>query len=287
MTRRGQLGWLMGGCHTGVAPSPGMYPDAQRRNGSISVLITERAMTAELAGKVAIVTGGSRGIGKAIARAFLSEGAYVVIAARKREDLHATANELASIGGRVESIEADISQEQDVKRLFAEAINLFGKVDILVNNAGFAKRALLREMETDDWDAVIATNLRGAFLCTREALKLMTPRRSGRIINIGSISAQRVRPESAPYSASKFGLLGLTHSTALEGREHGISCGILHPGNVRVERRTNGDAPHDTEPMMAPEELAAVALAMAVLPDHVSMLETTVLPIEQPFIGRG
>ena len=244
-------------------------------------------MTAELAGKVAIVTGGSRGIGKAIARAFLSEGAYVVIAARKREDLHATANELASIGGRVESIEADISQEQDVKRLFAEAINLFGKVDILVNNAGFAKRALLREMETDDWDAVIATNLRGAFLCTREALKLMTPRRSGRIINIGSISAQRVRPESAPYSASKFGLLGLTHSTALEGREHGISCGILHPGNVRVERRTNGDAPHDTEPMMAPEELAAVAFAMAVLPDHVSMLETTVLPIEQPFIGRG
>ena len=141
-------------------------------------------MTAELAGKVGIVTGGSRGIGKAIARAFLGEGSDVLIAARKRQDLHATANELASIGGRVESIEADVSQEQDVKRLFAEAINLFGRVDILVNNAGFAKRALLREMETDDWDAVIATNLRGAFLCTREALKLMTPRRSGRIINI-------------------------------------------------------------------------------------------------------
>jgi NAD(P)-dependent dehydrogenase (short-subunit alcohol dehydrogenase family) len=241
----------------------------------------------QLAGSVAVVTGGSKGIGKAIARAFLSQGADVLIAARNGADLRATARELSAVGGRVESIEADVSQEQDVKNLFAEAINLFAKVDILVNNAGFARKAPLREMETDDWDAVIATNLKGAFLCTREALNLMIPRGSGRIINIGSISAQRVRPESAPYSASKFGLLGLTHVTALEGREHGVSCGILHPGNVRVERRTHGDAPHDTEPMMAPEDIAAAALAMAGLPDHVNMLETTVLPIDQLFIGRG
>ncbi len=241
----------------------------------------------QLAGRSAVVTGGSKGIGKAIARVFLSEGAEVLIAARNGEDLRSAADEFASIDGRIESIEADVSQEQDVKNLFEEAINLFGKVDILVNNAGFARRAPLREMEADDWDAVIATNLRGAFLCTREALMLMTPRRSGRIINVGSISAQRVRPESAPYSASKFGLVGLTHVTALEGREHGISCGILHPGNVQVERRTHGEAPHDSEPMMAPEEIAAAALAMASLPDHVNMLETTVLPIGQLFIGRG
>ena len=234
-----------------------------------------------------VVTGGSKGIGKAIARAFLNEGARVLIAARNPADLRATADELAAVGGRIESIEADVSQEDDVKNLFAEAVSLFGEVDILVNNAGFARRALLREMEVDDWDAVIATNLRGAFLCTREALKLMTPRKSGRIINIGSISAQRVRPESAPYSASKFGLVGLTHVTALEGREYGISCGILHPGNVRVERRTHGSAAHDSEPMMEPEELAAAAVAMASLPGHVNMLETTVLPIGQPFVGRG
>ncbi len=240
-----------------------------------------------IAGSAVVVTGGSKGIGKAIARAFLNEGARVLIAARNPADLRATADELAAVSGRIESIEADVSQEHDVKNLFAVAVNLFGEVDILVNNAGFSRMAPLREMEVDDWDAVIATNLRGAFLCTREALKLMTLRKSGRIINIGSISAQRVRPESAPYSASKFGLLGLTHVTALEGREYGISCGILHPGNVRVERRTHGATAHDSEPMMEPEELAAAAIAMASLPGHVNMLETTVLPIGQPFVGRG
>ena len=242
----------------------------------------------QLADKAAIVTGGSKGIGKAIARAFLDAGAEVLIAARNENDLHAATAELAAAGGRVESIRADVSQEADVKRLFARAAGLFGRVDILVNNAGFGASVPLREMETEVWEAVIATNLTGTFLCTREALKLMVPRRSGRIINIGSISAQRVRPDSAPYSASKFGLVGLTHSTALEGREFGISCGILHPGNVRVERRTRGDRPRDlVEPMMEPAELAQAALAMASLPAHVNMLETTVLPVGQLFIGRG
>ncbi len=242
----------------------------------------------QLADKAAIVTGGSKGIGKAIARAFLDAGAEVLIAARNENDLHAATSELAVTGGRIESIQADVSREADVKRLFARAAGLFGRVDILVNNAGFGASVPLREMETEVWEAVIATNLTGTFLCTREALKLMVPRRSGRIINIGSISAQRVRPNSAPYSASKFGLVGLTHSTALEGRDYGISCGILHPGNVRVERRTRGDRPRDlVEPMMEPAELAQAALAMASLPAHVNMLETTVLPVGQLFIGRG
>ncbi len=241
----------------------------------------------QLTGKAAIVTGGSKGIGKAIARAFLDAGADVIIAARNQSDLHAATGELAAGGGRIESIRADVSREVDVKRIFARASDLFGRVDILVNNAGFGVVAPLREMDTAVWESVIATNLTGTFLCTREALKLMIPRRSGRIINIGSISSQRVRPNSAPYAASKFGLVGLTHSTALEGREYGISCGILHPGNVRVERRTRGERPRDVEPMMEPEELAQAALAMASLPDHVNMLETTVLPVGQLFIGRG
>jgi len=241
----------------------------------------------KLEGHAAIITGGSKGIGKAIAQAFLRQGADVLIAARNDQDLLATLEELTSVSGRVESIQADISKESDVIRIFMEALKLFGKVDILVNNAGFARRAALREMDVQDWDAVIATNLRGAFLCTREALKMMTPRKTGRIINIGSISAQRVRPQSGAYSASKFGLVGLTHVTALEGRDHGISCGILHPGNVRVERRTNGNAPDDIEPMMASDELAEAVLTMATLPRHVNMLETTVIPIEQPFVGRG
>ena len=241
----------------------------------------------QLADKAAIVTGGSKGIGKAIARAFLDAGTEVLIAARNEADLQATAAELAAAGGRVESIRADVSQEADVKALFARAADLYGRVDILVNNAGFGSQPSLREMETEIWEAVIATNLTGTFLCTREALRMMVPQRSGRIINIGSISSQRVRPNSAPYSASKFGLVGLTHSTALEGREFGISCGILHPGNVRVERRTRGERTRDEEPMMEPAELAQAALAMASLPAHVNMLETTVLPVGQLFIGRG
>ncbi|MCY4107560.1 MAG: SDR family NAD(P)-dependent oxidoreductase [Chloroflexi bacterium] len=241
----------------------------------------------ELADKAAIVTGGSKGIGKAIASAFLDAGAEVLIAARNEADLQATTAELAASGGRVESIRADVSQEADVKALFARAADLYDRVDILVNNAGFGSQPSLRKMETEVWEAVIATNLTGTFLCTREALRMMVPRRSGRIINIGSISSQRVRPNSAPYSASKFGLVGLTHSTALEGREFGISCGILHPGNVRVERRTRSERTRDEEPMMEPAELAQAALAMASLPAHVNMLETTVLPVGQLFIGRG
>ena len=160
-------------------------------------------------------------------------------------------------------------------------------MDILINNAGFPRPAPLHELSVDDWDAVIGTNLRGAFMCTKEALKLMIPRKSGRIINIGSISAQRVRPDSAAYSASKFGILGLTHVTALEGREHGISCGILHPGNTLTERRAESKRAQDSEPMMEGDELARAALAMATLPDHVNMLEATVLPVGQLFIGRG
>ena len=240
----------------------------------------------QLEGKTAVVTGGSKGIGKAIARAFLDAGAEVLIAARNETDLQAAAAELAA-AGRVESIRADVSREADVKGLFARAADLFGRVDILVNNAGFGSLVSLRDMDIEVWEAVIATNLTGTFLCTREALRMMVPRRSGRIINIGSISSQRVRPNSAPYSASKFGLVGLTHSTALEGREYGISCGILHPGNVRVERRMRGERSRDEEPMMEPHELAQAALAMACLPAHVNMLETTVLPVGQLFIGRG
>jgi hypothetical protein len=133
---------------------------------------------------------------------------------------------------------------------------------------------------------VIAVNLRGPFLCTRAALRIMKPQGGGRIINIGSISAQRVRPKSAPYSASKFGIVGLTHVTALEGRDHGITCCCLHPGNIKVERRFT-ERQEDAEPMMSIDEISEVALLMATLPPHVEMLEAIVLPHEQLYVGRG
>jgi NAD(P)-dependent dehydrogenase (short-subunit alcohol dehydrogenase family) len=118
-------------------------------------------------------------------------------------------------------------------------------------------------------------------------MRAMIPQRRGRIINVASISSQRVRPNSAAYSASKFGLWGLTQVTALEGRAHGISCSCLNPGNTQVERRQGTERTADAEPMMAVDELATAAVAMAAMPDHVNMLEATVLPVGQLFIGRG
>ena len=133
----------------------------------------------------------------------------------------------------------------------------------------------------------MAVNLRGPFLCTRAAFRIMKEQGGGRIINIGSISAQRVRPNSAPYSTSKFGITGLTHATALDGRDYGIVCSCLHPGNTLVERREESDAPTDDEPMMTVDELAQAAATMATLPLHVNMLEAIVLPVGQLYVGRG
>src|SRR5262249_52161101 len=145
----------------------------------------------------------------------------------------------------------------------------------------------LDELSVEAWDRVIAVNLRGPFLCTREAMRIMKRQGGGRIINIGSISAQRVRPQSAPYSASKHGLWGLTQVTALEGRAFGISCGCLHPGNTQVGRRQESGKKEDDEPIMTVEELAEAAVLMATLPGHVNMLEAIVLPVGQLYVGRG
>ncbi len=242
---------------------------------------------AKLAGAVALVTGGNRGIGKGIARGLAAEGAALVLAARGAEALQQTANELAAEGTAVLAVPADVTDEQQVQRLFAQALDRFGRLDILVNNAGAFDGGPLDELSAAIWDKVLAVNLRGPFLCTREALRIMKRQHSGRIINIGSISAQRVRPHSAPYSASKHGLWGLTQVTALEGRDFGIACGCLHPGNILVERRQDSGKIEDEEPMMTVEELAQAAILMATLPSHVNMLEAIVLPLGQLYLGRG
>jgi NAD(P)-dependent dehydrogenase (short-subunit alcohol dehydrogenase family) len=156
-----------------------------------------------------------------------------------------------------------------------------------VNNAGSFAGGPLDELSVAAWDRVVAVNLRAPFLCTREAMRIMKRQGGGRIINIGSISAQRVRPRSAPYSATKFGLWGLTQVTALEGRDYRISCSCLHPGNPLVERRQGTTKKEDEEPMMTVEELAEAALVMAALPPHVNMLEAIVLPVGQLYLGRG
>lgn len=240
----------------------------------------------KLEGKIALVTGASQGIGRGIAEALAAENASLVLTARNLERLNQLAEAFRSAGVAVLVVAADVTDEAQVREVFRQTKERFGRLDILVNNAGIFDGGPLDELSVETWDRVMATNLRGPFLCTREAMRMMKAQGGGRIINIGSISAQRVRLNSAAYSTSKHGLWGLTQVTALEGRDYGITCGCLHPGNVAVEtlaeaRRLN------QEPTMSADEIAQAAVLMATLPPHVNLLEAIVLPIGQPYIGRG
>lgn len=246
-----------------------------------------------LDGKIAIVTGGGSGIGKGIARGLSAEGATIVVAGRRREALNQTVEEILALGQKAVAIPTDVTDEAQVSALFAATVERFQRVDILVNNAGATDGGPLDELSVETWDKVIGTNLRGPFLCTRSALRLMKPQGGGRIINIGSISAQRPRLNSGPYSTSKFGIWGLTLTTSLEGRAHGISACCLHPGNVRLETvdenvgSATGISDYAKEPKMEVEEIAEVAVLMASLPPHINMLEAIVLPVKQAYLARG
>jgi len=246
-----------------------------------------------LDGKVAIVTGGGSGIGKGIARGLALEGSKTVIAARGVERLNQAAQEIAALGATVVPLPTDVTDEAQVNALFSRTMGLFHRVDILVNNAGAIDGGPLDELSAETWDKVIATNLRGPFLCTRSAMRIMKSQGGGRILNIGSISAQRPRLGAAPYATSKFGIWGLTIVTALEGRNYGISACCLHPGNVNVEASAedvgaiSGIPEYSTEPKMNVAEIAEVAVLMATLPPHMNMLEAIVLPVKQAYLGRG
>ena len=247
----------------------------------------------KLDGKVAIVTGGGSGIGKGIARSLGLEGAKTVIAARGVERLNQAAQELAASGATVVPLATDVTDEAQVNTLFARTLELFDRIDILVNNAGATDGGPLDELSVETWDKVIATNLRGPFLCTRSAMRIMKTQGGGRILNIGSISAQRPRFNAAPYATSKFGIWGLTIVTALEGRDYGISACCLHPGNVDVEASAedvgaiSGIPEYSREPRMKVHEIAEVAVLMATLPPHMNMLQAIVLPVKQAYLGRG
>ncbi len=241
----------------------------------------------QLDGKVAIITGGNRGIGKGIAKGFAAEGASLTIAARDAALLTQTAEELRNRGAKILAVPTDVTDEEQILALFEKAMNEYNRLDILVNNAGAFDGGPIDELSTEAWDKVIGVNLRAPFLCSREAMRIMKAQgEGGRIINVGSISAHRVRPNSAPYSSSKFGIWGLTQVTALEGRPHGITASCLQPGNTFVERVQNRPQP-PSEPMMDVDDLAQAAVLMATLPPNMNMLEATVLPVEQLYIGRG
>ncbi len=233
--------------------------------------------------KVAIITGAGVGIGKEIARTFASEGAKLVLAGRNRQRLDAAVQVLRSQGASALSIATDVSHEREVLALFDSTMKEFGRLDILVNNAGLVDQAPLEQTSLESWQKILDTNLTGPFLCTREAMKIMKPQGGGRIINIGSISAQMPRPHFAAYSCSKMALVALTTTTALEGRECGIVASCIHPGNVNTAQM--GETPG--EPAMEIEEVVRIVMIMVTLPLTSNLLEAIVLPTTQPYLGRG
>lgn len=241
----------------------------------------------DLKGRVAIVTGGNQGIGYAIAESLVRAGCRVAIGARNVEKLNSAAARLSELGATLLAAPLDVADEPSVEEFFAKVDRKWGAVDILVNNAGAFDGGPVEDLTLEAWDRVIGACLTGTFLCSRAAFRRMKRQGRGRILNIGSISAQRTRMGSAPYTAAKFGVWGLTQALALEGRDHGIVCSCLHPGNVLVERRMESSKPSDDEPMMATESIAKAAMAMLQLPDDVNFLEAIVLPRDQLYVGRG
>jgi NAD(P)-dependent dehydrogenase (short-subunit alcohol dehydrogenase family) len=237
----------------------------------------------QLEGKAAIVTGAGIGIGKGIAHSFASEGAKLVLAGRNLQRLNAVADELRSQGASVLSVPTDVGHEREVIALFETTMREYGRVDILVNNAGLVDQAPLEQTSLESWQRILDANLTGPFLCTREALKIMKPQGGGRIINIGSISAQMPRPYFVAYSCSKMALVALTTTTALEGRDHGIVASCIHPGNVNTAQME--ETPD--EPAMAVDDVVKVVMTMATLPLTMNLVEAIVLPTTQIYLGRG
>ena len=237
-----------------------------------------------LSGQVALVTGGGTGIGKAIAQAMHKEGAKIIIVGRKEEILKEAQAEL---GSDLEMMTCDVTQEGQVKKVYENIMSNHGKIDILINNAGMAAKAKSYEMSYDLWKKVVDVNLNGAFLCAREAMKIMVNQKSGRIINIGSISGQMSRPENAPYTATKFAIEGLTRALALDGRDHGVAVSVIHPGNAATNIWKGREEISEREGLIPLEDLGKLAVTMLTMSPNVNILGSVILPITQPYLGRG
>jgi NAD(P)-dependent dehydrogenase (short-subunit alcohol dehydrogenase family) len=245
--------------------------------------------------KVAVVTGGGTGIGKAAALALGRGGYSVVIAGRRPGPLEQAAAEAQ--GFELLSVVADVSDPADVQRLFDAATERFGRVDVLFNNAGRgAPPVPLEDVSFADWQSVVGANLTGTFLCTQAAFRVMKEQdpRGGRIINNGSLSAHVPRPRSAPYTATKHAVTGLTRSTALDGRAYDIACGQIDIGNATTDMSgwisggaLQADGSTLAEPMMDAQVVADAVVYMAGLPLTANVQFITVMATRMPFIGRG
>jgi NAD(P)-dependent dehydrogenase (short-subunit alcohol dehydrogenase family) len=254
-------------------------------------------MAERLAGRVAIVTGASSGIGEAIAVALAREGAHVALAARRLGELERVAAAIAADGGSALAVPCDVKSESDIIALVERTVNTFGRIDILVNNAGMTAHRKIEDISLEYWNDVLAVNLTSAMLASREAIKVMksqTPQ-GGRIVSIGSVSQKTPRAESLGYTVTKHGLQGLTHQLTLDGRAYGVVASIVHPGvtfsgfgaQIRKEIQPGpGATPQDY--VMYGDDVAGVVVTMCALPPEVNLYEATILPNEQrSFIGRG
>jgi NAD(P)-dependent dehydrogenase (short-subunit alcohol dehydrogenase family) len=246
---------------------------------------------------VALVTGAGSGIGRAVALALHGAGYRLVLTGRRAEPLAQVAAELGGPGDSVLVHAADVSDAAAVRALFDAVLARFGRLDLLFNNAGVSAPAVpMEELPVEQWNAVIGTNLTGAFLCTQQALRIMKQQRprGGRIINNGSISAQTPRPHSAPYTASKHAITGLTKSTALDGRDHDIACGQIDIGNAETgmtrpmaEGALQPDGSRKVEARMDVAHVGQAVLHMASLPLDANVLFMTIMARAMPFVGRG
>ncbi|MDZ4699335.1 MAG: SDR family oxidoreductase [Rhodothermales bacterium] len=246
--------------------------------------------------KIALVTGAGSGIGRQTAVALAHAGYAVVLAGRNAASLEETAR-LAGAPERTLVAPCDVTDAASVKLLFDRVRESFGRLDLLFNNAGVsAPGVLLEDLDVADWQRVIATNLTGVFLCTQEAFRMMKDQHpgGGRIINNGSISAHAPRPNSAPYTASKHAVTGLTKATALDGRKYNIACGQIDIGNADTamagKMKTGvpqADGSIAIEPTMDVRHVADAVLYMASLPLDANVLTLTVMATAMPFVGRG
>ena len=247
--------------------------------------------------KIALVTGAGSGVGRAVSLALQAEGYSVVLAGRRAAKLEQTAASASPSGGKMLVVPADVSNLEQVRALFGRTKEVFGRLDVLFNNAGVSAPGVpMEDLTFEQWSRVVGVNLTGAFLCAQEAIKLMKAQepRGGRIINNGSISAQVPRPNSAPYTATKHAITGLTKCISLDGRKYDIACGQIDIGNAATdmtERMAAGVPPADgtlkVEPRMDVRHVAQAVVYMAGLPLDANVEFITVMATKMPFIGRG
>lgn len=248
-------------------------------------------------GETAIITGAGSGIGRRTALVFLEAGYSVALAGRRLQPLEDTKSEAGPAASRALVVQTDVSDPASVRALFAKTMERFGRLDVLFNNAGGgAPRVLLEDLTYQQWESVVGANLTGSFLCTQEAFRIMKNQNpmGGRIINNGSISADVPRPNSAPYTATKHAITGLTKSTSLDGRKYDIACGQIDIGNAATEMtarmaegvpQANGSVM--VEPTMNVDNVANAVLYMARLPLDANVQFMTIMATKMPYIGRG